>query len=451
MRKAGLAMLGLIILGEAAVADPAPERTDLLQSAWHVEQSRDALLSGDRATAILAALRAIPDTPTEADVETYSDAFDALHLAAASRAFQSDIPLDSSVFWSPNGRYLVSAPLIPDISGISEQTTVLWNTATQQPIADLLPGLGTNDYTNVNQFSAFGNPFSPDGDRIAISLSPEADSSEDMAGEIQIFDTATGQRLTSVAGDMFMGWSQSGQTMLISNRIGNLHWLYDTSTWQVVAEYPYETFEGGSQWGFFPGSDDAFYAVHEIYQYDPNGASLGPNPIHLYRLARDAGGQIADISDLRGIMTGLYFNAFSVNRFAPYVATTVYPSELVIMGLDGQVRSRIADVSALSFVEFVRDGTAVMIADPAFLETWSLDHVRVFDLDGASLDAELREVAPITDNLRTPDGAVITFPNGLRRALRDPRPVGLELYEEVWPEILPELQAQIDDERVRRP
>ena len=431
-------------------ADPAPDSPDLLKSAWYTEEAKDALRRADRAEAILLALRGIPADPRPDDVGTYSGAFDALYLAAASVAFQANIPIDSSMFWGPNGRYLVTSDFTPDSRNFIDQAVELWDSQTGQVIAELLPAVGDHDYTNVNQFSGFSGPFSPDGTMIAISVSPEDYGGEPMSGQVNVHSTSTGQRIISVAGDMFQGWSQSGNSFIVSSRVGDEAWVYDTATWQVSARIPSGTFPGGTQYSYIAGSDDAFYAVHESYNYSPEGLP-GPSEVFLFRVDRTGARQVADLSALGGIARISGFHSFGVNRHQPYLALRIYGGDLVILGLDGTVRARIPHVANSSYVEFVRDGTAIIVADQSVRADWDIENVRVFDLDGQSLEPDIRELVPLTDNVMSPRGLWITYALNSRRADPDAWPTGVALHDMIWEAIPPELKALISAERIERP
>lgn len=398
----------------------------------------------------MLALRGIPADPVPDDVSTYSDAFDALYLAAASVAFQADVPVNSALFWGPNGRYVVTSNFTPDTRNFVTQAVELWDSQTGQVIAELLPAVGDHDYTNVNQFSGFAGPFSPDGAMVAISVSPEDYASEPMSGQVHIYATATGERINSVAGDMFQGWSQSGQSIIVSNRVGDEAWIYDTATWQVATQVPTGTFPGGAQYAYLAGSDDAFYALHEAYNYSPEGLP-GPSEVFLFRIDRSGAQQVADLSDLGGIARLSGYGSSAVNRHQPYLALPVYGGELLILGLDGAVRARIPHVPSSSYLEFVRDGTALVIADASVFVDWDTDNVRVFDLDGQSLDPDMRELLPLTDRVMSPDGLSVTYASNSSRVDPGAWPIGIPLYDMIWEAIPPELREIIGAERVSRP
>lgn len=145
--------------------------------AWH---------SGDRATAIVEALRGLPHEPDAEDIARFSGAWDALRLAVVSRSFR--IPFEGNgIFYAvtdPTGRVTATVSSWVDIEDQPRLGLNLWAPQTGLHIAEVIPRAAI-----ANGVSDSGPPvFSPDGSLVALTAP--------FTGQTHVFDTHSGSEVT---------------------------------------------------------------------------------------------------------------------------------------------------------------------------------------------------------------------------------------------------------------
>ncbi|GHE97931.1 hypothetical protein GCM10016455_18210 [Aliiroseovarius zhejiangensis] len=147
-----------------------------------VQQSIAATMAGDRDRAIALALRALPDAPTEADLDNYPDAYRALLRAAAARITQVDRSgfQHYAVNWRGD-RAVVGAANGPQDGTQDAPPYALFDPRSNEWISDLVAW-----DVPISMVYGPGLPpaFSPDGDLVAIWAMDE--------GQVLLFDTMDG-------------------------------------------------------------------------------------------------------------------------------------------------------------------------------------------------------------------------------------------------------------------
>lgn len=425
-----------------AGADPAPTEIDVLQSSWYARASGDALGDGDRARAIVLALRGIPADPTEADLDPYAEAFTALWRGAATFSFQTDMSSLHVAFFSRSGHRALVFPTGEATGAISGEDIRLVAPQNGEVVANLLGLEGTYPFLfqGVDQSVS---AFSPDQRFVAVSAVERGVGDYGFSGSIHIFDATTGASIRSLPGDTFHGFSSDSRYFLAGDMIDATFRLYDTEGWH----------QAGGPFGFagvtspFPGSDGAFYVL-ENRSSDYGSAEGG---LFLHRLRPDGAVLIADLSELAaqdepGVPQPV------ASEKTPFFALATPTGEVAIVGLDGRISARVpARAVAADQMAFVRGGAAVAVAALLSGPYTRTSDVRVIALDGTSINPELRDTAPFLDAAMTRDGLRLAFTSGPRFYEAPDWPTGLELYERIWSEIPSAIKEGVDEERVRRP
>lgn len=436
-------VFGLLLLHPfAAAGQTAPDRFDHLQSHWFARASGDALSNGERARAILLALRGIPADPTEADVASYPEAFTALWRAAASFAFQTEMDTLHIVHFSPSGHRALLFPAGEGLGTLSGQDPRLVSPGDGAVVAVLQELEGTYPFL-FQAYDQSVSAFSSDNRLVAVSAIEAGVGEYGQRGSIRIFDATNGAALRSFPGDFFYGFSSDSRVVLSGDMIDNSLSIRDTQTGQLIAG-PF-SFTGVVT--PFPGSDGAFYALENTnmdYGSDQGG-------LFLHRI--DPGGMVtlADLTALAGQdQPGVPQPVASATT--PYFALATPRGELAIIGLDGRISASGVPARASSAYEmaFVRGGEAVAVADLFGRSGPIHRNVQVFALDGSPLEPRLQDSAPFLDIIATPDGYRLGVSSGPRYFEAPEWPTGLALYERIWPQIPEALRTRIEAERITR-
>lgn len=441
VRFAAAALLALSAMTPGAPAQPAPERVDILRSHWYARASADALNDGDRADAILLALRGIPADPTEADLDPYRDAFDALWRGAASFSFQTDMHTLHIVFFSRSGQRALLFPGGEALGALSGEDVRLVSPRDGSTVATLVGLAGKYPFL-FQGFDQSVSAFSPDERFVAISAVERGVGAHGFSGTISVYDAMTGAAIRTVPGDYFHGFSSDSRMMLAGDMLEGGLQLYDTQTWQRLGG----TQSLGGVVSPFPGADGAFYLLENTASDFGVGGSL-----LLHRL--DAGGlaRVADLTELAaqdepGVPQPV------ASETTPYFALATPTGELAIVGLDGRISARVpARATSASTMAFVRGGQAVAVSDIPGAYGSSIGGISVYALDGTLLESALEDREPFLDVVATPDGYRLGLLGGPRHYAAPGWPTGVALYERIWPQIPEQLRARIETERVVRP
>ncbi|WP_299652139.1 WD40 repeat domain-containing protein [uncultured Tateyamaria sp.] len=210
-----------------------------LKSRDFAQQSRAALGTGDRAAAIIAAIKGLPADPQAPDLARFSDAYDALVRAAVSRSVRLDLPVMSVFEFDGTGTRLASVGLFPSTDGDQSQSGLtLWDPRNGQKLADLLP----IDVLTSGAWGVQAPAFSPDG-RFLVQMAP-------VDGVAVVFDAATGQEIARLPGHApgnipnsgGTAFSRDGSLLLTLGASPTVAHLWDTTTWQRVASQDFGDF-----------------------------------------------------------------------------------------------------------------------------------------------------------------------------------------------------------------
>lgn len=264
----------------AAVPLMAQELADL-QSRNFANESRQMLGAGDRAAAIIAALKGLPADPIQEDIARFSDAYDALLRAAVSRSVLLDLPVMSVFEFDGTGARLASAGLFPSPDGDQSRSGLaLWDPRTGEKGANLLPIEALTDGAWGVQAPAF----SPHG-RFLAQMAP-------VDGMAVVFDARTGAEIARLPGHAAgtipnsggLAFSRDGSLLLTLGASPTVAHLWDTSTWQRVAS---------SEFGQFTlltpidgGKDGVMHFVAS------DVAKGNPPPVELWRIQRGGAARV---------------------------------------------------------------------------------------------------------------------------------------------------------------
>ena len=235
----------IIVAGTSLAADELAD----YQSREFAAKSRDALATGDRMTAVIAALKGLPADPDDEDLARFSDAYDALLRASVSRSLRLDLPVMSVLEFDGTGTRLASVGLFPSKDGDQSRTGLsLWDPRSGEKLAELLPIEAMTDGAWGVQAPAF----SPDG-RVLVQIAPAYDVAV-------VFDAATGAELARLPGHASgnlpnsggAAFSRDGSLLLTLGASPSVAHLWDTTDWQRVATAEFGRFtllspiDGGS-------------------------------------------------------------------------------------------------------------------------------------------------------------------------------------------------------------
>lgn len=445
--RLGLVLICALLWTPLATAEQAPDRLDILQSRWHAEQADLHLRRGDRASAILAALRGIPTAADAQDEATYPDAFAALFRAVASRAFRSDLLSDQVAFWSPDGTRAVTESAGNAIDSPRQNGAVLWDPVTGTRIADLLPLRGWADGWNLPGEIAV-SPFSPDSRLLALAESSYS-APVGFEGRILLVETETGAPLGQVPGDSFMGFSNDGALFMAKSLYSDEVRLYETATLQQVGRLTSGDVGGDTIVSGHPDATGGFTLAMSSWG-DQDG---GNARVRLARMDRTGTRILADVSDLPGLSLGGSWPIVQSGTDSGHSILTSGSGEVFVIDADGRLVGRIEGYyEGYGRLALVRNGQGIALIEGYAFEAEDFSELRVFDLTGAPLVPEPMDVVPFLDWVTDPLGRVL----GMTFVASETGPArqtahGMALYGEIWPRIPATLQAQIEAERITRP
>jgi hypothetical protein len=442
--------LGLAIwlcLTVSGAAQPAPDRLDVLQSAWHADRSAVHLRQGNRSAAILTALRGIPADPDTEDQTTYPEAFAALFHAVASRAFRADLLSGQTAIWSPDGLRAVSESAGAGIDSPRMNGAILWDAVNGTRIADLLPLRGwAEGWTLPNEIAV--SPFSPDS-RLLVLAESQFGGLVGFEGHLLILDATTGAAVGRVPGDSFMGFSSDGATFLAKSMYSDEVRLYDTASLQDLGRVTSAEIGGDVITSGHPDASGGFILALASW-----GDADGQNArVRLARFDRSGLRITTDLSDQPGYTLGGSWPIAMGDTRSGYSVLTPDTGEALVIHPDGRIAGRIEGFySGYARLAFVRDGRAIAVQEGYGFDDVRFAGLRVYDLTGAPLEPEPMDVVPFLDWIADGAGRIVGMPYHAMQ-IGDGRDTlhGMLLYNQVWPQIPADLQAQIEAERIVRP
>ena len=246
------------------------------QSRDFAAESREALGMGDRAAAIIAALKGLPAEPEDDDIARFGNAYDALVRAAVSRSIRLDLPVISVFEFDGTGTRLASVGLFPSPDGDQSRSGLaLWDPRSGEKVAELLPIEALTDGAWGVQAPAF----SPDG-RFLVQIAPAE-------GVAVVFDAVSGAEIARLPGhdpgtlpnSGGVAFSRDGSLLLTLGASPTVAHLWDTTDWQRVASAKFGDFTLLSP---IDGGRDGM--MHFIAADVAQG---NPPPVELWRIGRD--------------------------------------------------------------------------------------------------------------------------------------------------------------------
>lgn len=246
------------------------------QSRDFATEAREALGTGDRTAAIIAALKGLPAEPEDADIVRFSDAYDTLVRAAVSRSIRVDLPVMSVFEFDGTGTRLASVGLFPSPDGDQSRSGLaVWDPRSGEKVAELLAIEALTDGAWGVQAPAF----SPDG-RFLVQIAPAE-------GVAVVFDAVSGTELVRLPGhdpgtlpnSGGAAFSRDGSLLLTLGASPTVAHLWDTADWQRVASAKFGDFTLLSP---IDGGRDGM--MHFIAGDVAQG---NPPPVELWKIGRD--------------------------------------------------------------------------------------------------------------------------------------------------------------------
>jgi len=225
-----LALVGAIFC--SAGPAPAQQSADDFSAARAVLSFR-AWSSGDRGTAIIQALQGLPHNPDAADIARFDAAWNMLRLAVISRSARLPIEGGSATYGVVDGSGQVMATVASMRANDAPFIGLnLWDPQTGAHLAELLPF-----HELVHDVYDSGPPvFSPDGRWVTLTSSQSGQTHVfDVASRqsVAVFGTRTERRNGAPGSGIFS--PASTVFLRIGGSLGGAT-LYDTATWQPIAE-----------------------------------------------------------------------------------------------------------------------------------------------------------------------------------------------------------------------
>jgi hypothetical protein len=435
----------LAVLGGPVAAQTAEVHASLQMSADFARVSNDALLTGDRAGAIVAALRGLPEGPRDTDFATFAGAHLALYRAVASRSLRWARTGDQYYSVNRDGTRALVGDFGTEINGpVSDAPYLLIDPAARTTVATLA---SPHEASADTAWLGASPRFSPDGRVLAV---PSFRSSGTM-----LYDAATGAELRRLDGlfDGFqvsrigidLGFSPDGRHYALVS--GDLLGVWDTGSGALLSRLDIGRDKINRPWPIGWGHDGQMLVIHPTGPQYPTGIFTS---IILQRWT--VAGQVTPLLDLTAFQ-GIGTNMGLPSPWGPHLLVYL-PNRQVVLDLSsGRVVVDLepdADAQILANA-FVRNGAAY-----AHLDLLAPPEVglRVFDLaTGTEVSPTLADHAPFLHLLHNPDGQPIaSMQYDLHHTFRgEGLPEGRALYDFVWSALPEALRSDIGGNRVARP
>ena len=261
-----------ILIGTEISADDLAD----YQSRDFATEAREALRTGDRTAAIVAALKGLPKEPDDNDLARFGDAYEVLVRAAISRSVRLDLPVMSVFEFDGTGTRLASVGLFPSHDGDQSRSgLVLWDPRNAEKVAELLPIEALTD----GGWGVQAPAFSPDG-RFLVQIAPPK-------GVAVVFDAESGAEIIRLPGHEpgtlpnsgGAAFSRDGSLLLTLGASPTVAHLWDTTDWQRVASAAFGDFTLLSP---IDGGRDG--VMHFIAGDVAQG---NPPPVELWKIGRE--------------------------------------------------------------------------------------------------------------------------------------------------------------------
>ncbi|MEM9740850.1 MAG: WD40 repeat domain-containing protein [Pseudomonadota bacterium] len=448
-----------------SLADRAPDRLDFLQSEWYARASQEALLTGDRSTAILTALRGFPSDPTEEEFEYYGAAHRALFRAVASQSARLDVDLRDHVIISPNGTRAISIDgaslgvvYREDlVAPVETELPVLHDMQSGERLREIEIGLGVGLHLVDSE-----STFSVDGRWFSFV--------DSRSGEVRVFSAMTGDliwRFTELAeaivsttaggngllgGVDFLEFSPNGMRIAAGGRTNGRTMVWNLDTGQVEIDVPVAI---GGDWRHmrapaFWGPDNQLY-FHSA-RLDGSGKIDGP-----HTLERLQSGSLIPVYTIPPATEQRQSPNTSFSPFgsAPYVYQFVYDESYSVRILD-LAENRAIEIPELS--EFAAAFSHGRTMFPLYEDriTFNQDDSADFtffsyDALGNEVETRLRDEVGLLTRVYNLEGRLVLSTSIADHPAMPIPSEGRDLYDFVWSNIPTEVQDVIERERIARP
>ncbi|CTQ47595.1 WD40 repeat domain-containing protein [Roseibium aggregatum] len=413
-------------IGAPAVQMPKQE-IEILKSREFARAAREKLRAGDSAGALALALKGLPDNPSPADFERYSEASLMLYRASAARTTQVDASGWGTYVVSPEGR---NAAVVMLASGNFAVLAAHFTFGKDVRIVGLThPTVDPRDFDR-------GSFFSPDGSLLLMRPKP-GDRLSLFDGRDGVFlkDLFVPDPVISKVLDMstyVAGFSPDGQTVAAQN--GDRLILFDVGSGAASAQFPLPPNSDGSYmiagWGkdselYFTSSSHTIVGHVLVFKNGTFSKSFSP--------ATDTGSPLTIGSDLR------------ISSDTSNMLFTDQQKGLLFRpdgSLSGSFHSLIPGI-------FVRNGNAIAVFD------WSADvgkELAILDFDGRKLTPTANDFALADSVLYDDSGQPVGWGLGghVRDWSGDGIAQGLSLYLKVWNQLTELEQTAIRADRVSK-
>lgn len=428
-----MAAAAWLLICTAAMAQSQAERLALLMSKDFASQSQRALGAGDRATALIRALQALPANATDADMKTYSEGYRALLQAMVSRSIRVPIQDQIQAAIDPSGRRIATISSRLSMGDGVGEPLKLWDTRTGGLIGTLMPlAAGANDV-----YSTSPPAFSPDGAFLVQSASS--------TGEVLVFDAQTGMLLRRLsaypprANYIKTAFSPDGTRLLTISDASNQVDLWDPATGARLASH--RTGARGCRFNVVEGGQGSKTLVIET----GSPGLCPPQRNLLYHLQAD--GRLVPLIDLSSLAP---FQA------GPFASDDANAARLLLMSETGgrviDTRGQMIATLPISFVHsgfmlFARNGTALMAP--------SMDHpgrVQLVDFAGTPLEPAAEDGLALLHGVFNLAGMPLAGTQGfLSQYTGSDLPRNAALYEFVWTNLPAHIRDEVSANRVTRP
>lgn len=439
-------VFGLFATSHGLAAD---DRLARLMSDDFARQAEQHLASCDRGNALIAALRGLPEDPTEEDFSRFERTSLLMFRAVAARTIRIDGQGTHLVAFSPNGLRLA----VVGFGGEQWDNTTtpdrnappaLYDTQTGARVAQLLA-------PEIAFAPTAGNPrpphFSPDGRLIAVFGL--------MDGRVHLFDGLTGAPVGVLesglqALSMFsflgsgLGFSHDGARFAAGVDDALLVW--DVASGTLLHRYATGVVDGILHWPFGWTHDGAILVQRMESATLPD---LRPGRTWLETWRNGGVEGVFALPDLPGDGHGMTVG--DISRAGPQKIFQTATGRPLL--LDWETGAFLEFQGVFGMVAFTRGGEAVVSISQAGLTDRS-DGVSVFDLAGNRLTPEPHDYLALDRLVCDLSGNGIGgyFPDGTTPvyAAADV-PTGKALYDWVWANVPEGVRAVVSADRVVRP
>lgn len=418
---------GVVATGQSAEAqtsDTAKRRSD----AFAHEAAR-LTGSGDTIGAIAEALKGLPDTPSEADLERFSAAHLMLYRAIASRSLKLPIP------W-PRMNTVAPAPMVGpkgQVMALGGDDPALY----AMPSGDLIASLRRADG------SAYGSTtypfFTAAGDVVALT--------EAGVATVHLYDTATGAHRSSLS---FPVAKRSSSTQIVP-----LGFSHDDAAFAVrgdqkvfvadLTDMSVRRLEAPpvSYAAWLPGRD---LLMSVVRRYGDDDGPLATLYVHDGQTAKPR-------SEIReqpgGFQRRLALIEVARDGGAALAGGLDVEQHVAVIDDTGRILVVIKDSDGV--LQFVREGTAVAYFNPR--ADGVEDALKLISLNGQELPPEFSDYVTFGQNLYGESGELISWhapPQGAPLYRGDDIPTGAALVEMAEKRLSADLLKAVSVERVSR-